>query len=108
MSGSRTAPRELTLQAIRESRFDITEIICGGARGADGWGKAYGEVFGIPVKLFPADWKRLGKKAGALRNEEMANYAHGAIVIWDGKSKGTLDMLTRIENKEMEYELHMF
>lgn len=44
----------------------------------------------------PADWDRYGKKAGPLRNSDMA--ASGAdlcLAFWDGKSRGTLDMITK-------------
>lgn len=34
------------------------------------------------------DWS-LGKGAGHKRNTQMAEYADGAIIFWDGKSKGS-------------------
>ena len=48
------------------------EIISGGAKGADAVGEKYAAEFGYPVKKFPADWDKFGKKAGYLRNKQMA------------------------------------
>jgi hypothetical protein len=60
--------------------------------GADYLGEKYAKLRGIRVKPFPADWNNLGKKAGHVRNEQMAVYANAAIVFWDGMSPGTGDM----------------
>lgn len=69
------------------------EIVCGMARGADLLGKKYGEERGYSVKEFPADWDGLGKRAGYVRNEEMAKYGDSAIIFWNGISKGTKHMI---------------
>lgn len=79
--------------AIRESGFDISEVVCGGARGVDKLGRAWANYYGVAVREFPADWNNLGKAAGYIRNKEMALYAEAVIAIWDGKSKGTGHML---------------
>jgi hypothetical protein len=42
-------------------------------------GRRWAKEHGIPVREFPADWKRLGKSAGRARNWEMARYAAGTI-----------------------------
>jgi hypothetical protein len=47
----------------------------------------------IPLKLFPAEWITYGMKAGPIRNHGMAQYADALIAIWDGKSKGTGNMI---------------
>lgn len=56
----------------------------------------------IPVKKFPADWGGLGKRAGYLRNEQMADYADALIAVWDGKSKGTKHMIDVATVKELK------
>ena len=75
------------------SRRRPTAIVCGEARGADTLGKRYAQEHGIPVLSFPADWEKYGKKAGYLRNEEMARNADALIAFWDGKSRGTGHMI---------------
>lgn len=67
----------------------------GGAKGADTLGERYAEEKGFKVKRFPADWNIHGKKAGILRNEEMANYADTCVAFWDSQSKGTAHMIKR-------------
>lgn len=74
-------------------RFKFSEVVVGGAQGADAGGKAWADFEEIPVKVFPADWKTYGRSAGPRRNEMMADYAD-AIVIFPG-GKGTADMRSR-------------
>lgn len=69
------------------------EIVSGKARGADSLGEKYAKEKGYPVKEFPAKWNEYGKRAGYLRNEEMALYATHCVCFWDGKSKGTKHMI---------------
>ena len=70
----------------------LTEIVSGKARGIDQLGEAWARAREIPVKEFPADWDTHGKIAGVIRNREMAEYADGALVLWDGKSRGSQNM----------------
>lgn len=82
---------------IGESRN--IEIVSGGARGADSLGEAFAREQGFGLKVFRADWGKLGKIAGFVRNEQMAVYASqgediGALIaFWDGKSEGTGHMI---------------
>lgn len=70
-----------------------THIICGEARGADTLGRRYAEEHNIPVLSFPADWKTYGKSAGYRRNKQMAEAADALVAFWDGKSRGTKNMI---------------
>ena len=69
------------------------EIVSGTAKGADSLGERYANEKGYSVKTFPADWGAFGKRAGYLRNEQMANYANALIAFWDGESRGTKHMI---------------
>lgn len=69
------------------------EIVSGGARGADKLGERYAKGHNLRLKIFPADWDKYGKRAGYIRNTEMAEYANCLIAFWDGKSKGTAHMI---------------
>ncbi len=70
----------------------VTEIVSGTAAGPDRAGEAFGKAHGVTVKRFPADWNKFGKRAGPMRNREMALYADKLFLIWDGKSRGSLNM----------------
>lgn len=74
------------------------EFISGTCRGADVLGEQFAYNFGYSVKRFPAKWDELGKRAGYVRNYDMAKYASGAdigilVAFWDGISKGTRNMI---------------
>lgn len=68
-------------------------IVSGGARGADALGELWAKKFGVPVHRFPADWNRYGRRAGYLRNMEMAEFATDALIFWDGVSPGSRHMI---------------
>ena len=55
-------------------RADI-EIVSGTAKGADKLGEQFAAKYNLKLTKFPADWDQFGKRAGILRNIEMANYA---------------------------------
>jgi len=78
--------------AIQESGFEITTVVSGMARGVDACGWAWATVNNIPIKEYFPSWQ-LGKVAGHLRNAEMANNADALILVWDGKSNGSANML---------------
>lgn len=75
----------------------ITEVVCGMARGVDLFGKSWAENHDIPVKKFPADWDNLGKAAGPIRNQQMAEYADALVAFRINNSRGTSDMIERAE-----------
>lgn len=80
-------------EAIDDASFDITEVVCGGAKGVDELGRQWAIINKIPIKMYPAKWDELGKSAGYKRNIEMAENADALIAVWDGVSKGTKHMI---------------
>jgi hypothetical protein len=92
-------------------RSPITEIVSGTARGADKIGELTAQIHAIPTKRFPAKWRVGGKvnmRAGFERNQEMADYADGAVLFWDGKSTGTLDMRRRMRKSGKSCAVYNF
>lgn len=85
---------------------EIGEVVSGGAAGIDYLGEKWAEAHGIPVKRFPANWKAHGKYAGYKRNREMAEYANAALIIWDGQSRGTRDMIMVADQAGLEVYVH--
>lgn len=92
--------------AIADSKFEITEVVCGMARGVDLLGKAWANYLGIPVTQFPADWDRYGKRAGYRRNIEMGEYADALIAVWDGVSLGTKHMIDIARARRLRVYVH--
>jgi hypothetical protein len=72
--------------------WEVTEVVCGGARGADRLGERWAKENAIPVKYFYPDWNHEGRGAGYRRNEEMAKYAD-CLVAFDMGTKGTAHMI---------------
>ena len=105
VAGSRGIAYSITKQVLDNHPWipEATELVCGCARGVDNDAKAILHVDKhLPVKDFPADWDGLGKRAGYVRNEEMADYADALIAIWDGDSKGTKHMIDLAEKKGLK------
>ncbi len=75
------------------SRQHEVEVVSGTAKGADKLGERYADERGYAIKRFPADWGTHGRKGGAIRNEDMAIYADGLILFWNGMSRGSRHML---------------
>ncbi len=77
----------------------VTQIVSGGATGIDTVGEMFANRQHLHVERFPAQWYPLidGKRhydplAGYKRNRIMAQYADAALVMWDGKSRGSKHM----------------
>lgn len=77
----------------RDREFFNIEIVSGTARGADSLGERYARERGFALKEFPANWNLYGKRAGMIRNKEMRDYADAVVVFWDGKSRGSKNMI---------------
>ena len=71
----------------------ISEVVCGGAKGADAEGKKWAENNGVPVALFKADWGKYGRGAGPRRNQEMAEYADTLILFQGGRGSASMHKL---------------
>ena len=56
---------------------DIEEIVSGHCQGADMFGEQWAKEHEVSCKIFPAEWKRYGKKAGPMRNKQMVDYIDG-------------------------------
>ena len=82
-------------------------VVSGAARGADLLGERYAKERGYTVRRFPADWS-LGRGAGFIRNEEMAQNADALVAFWDGKSRGTQHMIKTAERYKLEVRVKMY
>lgn len=118
VAGTRTVDDPSVIAAaIEASGFYIGELVSGGQRSWDRRKRAaYGAVYlaeqwaqklRIPVTRFCADWNRLGPSAGSIRNDQMARYGQALIAIWDGKSRGTQNMIEQAEGKGLPVYVHM-
>src|ERR1700677_2668197 len=73
----------------------ITEVIHGGARGADKMGGKWFTDRHIPERVFKANWELHGKAAGPIRNQQMLDEGKPDLVIAFPGGNGTRDMIQR-------------
>lgn len=90
--------------AIKESGFEITHVISGGADGVDTMAVEWAKQEEIPWTVYPAKWKKyramgMVKRAGIDRNQQMSEVGEALIAVWDGQSTGTKDMIDRATRK---------
>ena len=103
--------RSFTDYALLEKtcdQYEISEVVCGLAKGADSLGMEYAFLKGITFRIFPANWRKYGNSAGRIRNTEMAMYAERLITFWDGKSPGTKHMISEARKRGLEVAIINF
>ena len=83
-------------------------VICGMAKGADMLGARYANERGYKIRYFPADWDKYGKRAGPIRNEEMAKNADALVAFWDGESYGTKNMIETAGKYNLEVRVKRY
>lgn len=93
--------------AMVTSRFRPTLVISGTARGVDQLGEQWATQRGIAVLRMPANWAAHGKAAGPIRNSEMLEKSDCIVVVWDGKSRGSQDMITKANRSGKKVFVHL-
>lgn len=115
IAGSRTINDYNLLKQIMiksNAKAKVTEIFSGAAKGVDKLGERWAKDNKVKLTLFPARWQDLdapgavvdvhphpqidgyyNSRAGLQRNEEMGDKADAAVILWDGKSRGTKHMI---------------
>lgn len=94
----------------KEILSDILEtknviILSGGAKGADQLGERFAMENNLELEYHQADWKSFGKRAGLIRNAQMAENADILIAFWDGQSKGTEHMINSAYQNGLRVEI---
>lgn len=108
IAGSRTATPQDVRAALAACPWtsQITFVISGTAAGADQEGERWAAEHHIPVQQHPANWQAFGKRAGPLRNKEMAGAADSLIAVWDGASRGTKGMIDLARERQLTIYVH--
>jgi hypothetical protein len=75
----------------------ITQVIHGGARGADHMAGVWASGAGVWVRIFRADWGTHGKAAGPIRNQRMLDEGKPDLVVACSGGTGTADMVRRAQ-----------
>lgn len=78
-----------------------TQIISGHARGADQLAEMYADENRIPLRIFPANWDKYGKRAGYIRNKQMLDEGQPDLVVAFPGGRGTEMMIMIAESADV-------
>lgn len=76
--------------------------------GADALAARYARERGLLLYEMPAQWDKWGKWAGPIRNRQMADYGHACVAYWDGRSRGTADMIRQAQAADLRTVVRKF
>ena len=76
-------------------------ILSGHCKGTDLMAEKYADEMGYEIEIHTADWKKYGRAAGPKRNAEMIQNSNAVIAFWDGKSRGTKNLLEYAKKKSI-------
>lgn len=96
---------ELLKSICKNYKDEIELIVSGGALGADTLAERYAKENNIEILIFKPEWKKYGKSAGFIRNEDIIKSADIILAFWDKKSKGTKNSIGIA--KKLKKELHV-
>jgi len=72
-----------------------TVVVTGGATGVDRKAVVSAIDNNLEVQSFLPEWDKYGKRAGFERNTLIVNDCDEVVAFWDGKSRGTLDTISK-------------
>lgn len=93
--GSRSIHNYELVKSIIDCVKNIDYVYSGGADGVDTLAEKYCQDNNIPYSTYYPNWKLFGRGAGVIRNSRIVDDCDKLIAIWDGKSRGTLDSITK-------------
>ena len=77
-------------------------LIHGAARGADTIAAEVAKSLGWTVTAYPADWKKLGKAAGIIRNQTMIDSKPDILLAFPlPSSRGTYDAINKAHKADL-------
>lgn len=84
-----------------------SEIITGGARGADACAEHYAKENNIPYTVFRPDYPRYGRAAPLRRNMEIIAHSDMVLAFWDGHSRGTSYVIRQCEKHREPLQVYL-
>ena len=70
-----------------------SEIISGGAAGVDALAEQYAKDNGLKLTVVRPDYKTFDRTAPLVRNGEIIRLSDYVLILWDGISRGTLNVI---------------
>lgn len=107
--GSRDFNNYLEFQvAVLPFLSNITEIVSGGAKGADSLAERFAVEHNIKMTVFKPDWNKYGRSAGMIRNKDIVENSDFVLAFWDGVSKGTKNSINRCKKLGKPFNIIYF
>lgn len=91
--GSRSVTMDVYQNILRYIPPGVSEILSGGAEGADQLAEEYAHQFGLPLTIFRPDYPHYRKAAPLQRNLDIVRHSDYVLVLWDGYSRGTAHVI---------------
>ena len=106
--GSRRRNAQKDFDKVKEAFLQVYEagdqIVSGGCpQGADAFAERLAKMLQIPITIHYAQWNKLGKSAGFVRNGDIAREADLLLAcIAEDRTGGTEDTITKFRNAHPE------
>ena len=91
--GSRSVSMDAYDIALRYIPRGASEIISGGAEGADQIAESYAINHHLPLRIYRPDYQTYHKSAPLHRNLQIVQYSDYVLVLWDGASRGAANVI---------------
>lgn len=111
--GSRSRNSEEDFKACEKVFLSIykdgDQIVSGGCpKGGDRFAEILAKKYQVPIKIYYAQWNKLGKGAGFARNTDIAKDADELIAVVSSNRKGgTEDTIKKFLKKDKPDNLHL-
>ncbi|MDR0326185.1 MAG: DUF2493 domain-containing protein [Oscillospiraceae bacterium] len=70
-----------------------SEVISGGAAGADSLAERYALEHELPMTIIRPDYKTYDRQAPLIRNSQIVAESDFTLILWDGVSRGSLNVI---------------
>lgn len=109
VAGTRTLDNDAWVISTLDKlyNFESVTILSGTATGADKAGEKWAELRNVMVRRYPPDYKTYKRGAPLVRNSHMADDGDALVLFWNGKSRGSRDMLEKAYKAGMK-EIHVY
>jgi hypothetical protein len=87
--------------------WQFTQVVSGGARGADRLGERYARDHALRMIVLKPDWQK-GRGAGIQRNGDIVARADFILAFYDGASPGTKNTIARARLSGKDYKVVRF
>ena len=87
---------------------NVSMIYTGGAVGIDRRVRAFAEKRGVKVTEILPEYDLYGKRAPLVRNELIVDISDMVYVFWDGKSRGTQNVIRLCKEKDKPFRVFLW